>query len=80
MSTAHIFYLPIIFVVGLLAGYFIGRVQADKELAERRKRARRRAAAERLKAKSAGSGLVVSGGGDEADDGEDAAGSQEPSA
>ncbi len=49
MSTAHIFYLPIIFVVGLFAGYFIGRVQADKDLEERRKRARRRAAAERLK-------------------------------
>ena len=48
MSTAHIFYLPIIFVVGLFAGYFIGRVQAEKDLAERRKKARRRAAAREL--------------------------------
>jgi hypothetical protein len=53
MSTAHIFYLPIIFVVGLFAGYFIGRVQAEKELEERRKKARRRAAAKKMAEESA---------------------------
>lgn len=70
MSTAHIFYLPIIFVVGLLAGYFIGRVQADKELAERRKRSRRRAAAERLKQKSASPEMAETPDTLDTDDGE----------
>ena len=31
MSSAHVFYIPVIFFVGLLAGYFMGRNAAEEE-------------------------------------------------
>lgn len=49
ISTAHIFYIPVILLVGIFAGYYIGRATADREAAERRKSAKRRQA---LKAKA----------------------------
>lgn len=44
ISTAHIFYIPVILLVGIFAGYYIGRATADKEVDERRKAAKRRQA------------------------------------
>lgn len=46
MSTAHIFYIPLLVLVGIFAGYFIGRHTAEEEERERRLKARRIAAAE----------------------------------
>jgi len=46
VSTAHIFYIPILVLVGVFAGYFIGRHMAEVEEFEKRKKARRRAALE----------------------------------
>ncbi|MFB6265231.1 MAG: hypothetical protein ABEL76_16655 [Bradymonadaceae bacterium] len=42
MSSAHVFYIPVIFLVGLLAGYFAGRRAAEVDLEEKRRRYRRR--------------------------------------
>lgn len=42
MSTAHIFYIPVILVVGIFAGYYIGRWQAEQDELERIKRAKRK--------------------------------------
>ncbi len=44
MTAAHIFYVPVILMIGLLAGYFLGQRAAEERLKERRKKlARRRA-------------------------------------
>jgi len=51
VSTAHIFYVPVLILVGVFAGYFIGRHAAEEEERERRKKARRRAAASKKKQK-----------------------------
>lgn len=53
MSSAHIFYIPVIFVVGLLAGYFMGRNAAEAERAEQRKRLKRRKALQKKKQEKA---------------------------
>lgn len=42
ISTAHIFYIPVIFFVGVLVGYFVGRRAYEAELREKRRRAGRR--------------------------------------
>ena len=44
MSSAHVFYIPVIFLVGLLAGYFMGRNAAEAEREEKRRRMKRRKA------------------------------------
>lgn len=44
MSTAHIFYIPVLVLVGVFGGYFIGRWRAEEDERERRK-AQKRAAA-----------------------------------
>ena len=44
MSSAHIFYIPVIFMVGLLAGYFVGRRAAEAEQREEQRRLKRRKA------------------------------------
>ena len=49
MSTPHIFYIPVIHVVGILAGYFIGRWSAEEDEKERRRKAKRRAAIKKSK-------------------------------
>lgn len=44
MSTAHIFYIPVILLVGIFLGYFVGRQMAENEAKERLRRSKRRAA------------------------------------
>lgn len=44
MTSAHIFYIPIVLFVGLLAGYFIGQRAAEQRRRERRKKLERRRA------------------------------------
>lgn len=44
ISTAHIFYIPVILLVGIFAGYYIGRAAADREVAENERREKRRKA------------------------------------
>jgi hypothetical protein len=44
LSTAHIFYIPVILLVGIFAGYYIGRWAADREREERARAAKRRKA------------------------------------
>ncbi|QDG53208.1 hypothetical protein FIV42_21400 [Persicimonas caeni] len=44
MSSAHIFYIPIIFFVGVFAGFFLGRRAAENEARELKKRRARRKA------------------------------------
>ncbi|MFP4598027.1 MAG: hypothetical protein ACLFVJ_07235 [Persicimonas sp.] len=50
LSTAHIFYIPVILMVGIFAGYFLGRQAAEKEAAElKKRRARRKALRDKAK-------------------------------
>ena len=42
ISTAHIFYIPVLVLVGAFAGYYIGRQASDKERAEAARRAARK--------------------------------------
>lgn len=42
MSSAHVFYIPVTFMVGLLFGYFAGRQAAEHERKKKRKRVKRR--------------------------------------
>jgi hypothetical protein len=42
ISSAHIFYIPAIFVVGVLAGFFMGQRSAEAAIKKRQKRAKRR--------------------------------------
>lgn len=42
ISTAHIFYIPVLVLVGAFAGYYVGRMTAEKEQADRERRARRK--------------------------------------
>lgn len=44
MSTAHIFYIPVLILVGGFAGYFIGRWRAEEDERERRLAEKRAAA------------------------------------
>ena len=44
MSSAHIFYIPIILFVGVFAGFFLGRRAAENEARELKKRRERRKA------------------------------------
>ncbi|TXD37255.1 hypothetical protein FRC98_11025 [Lujinxingia vulgaris] len=46
MTTAHIFYIPVMIAVGMLAGFFLGRRAAEMEAQERRKRLKRKRAME----------------------------------
>lgn len=46
MTTAHLFYIPVLILVGVFAGYFIGRHAAEEDERKRRKKRKRRAAAE----------------------------------
>ena len=46
MTTAHIFYIPVMIAVGMLAGFFLGRRAAEMEAKDRRKRLARRRAME----------------------------------
>ena len=43
ISTAHIFYIPVLVLVGAFAGYYLGRAAADKERVEAEKRKQRKA-------------------------------------
>lgn len=52
MSSAHIFYIPVLFMVGLLAGYFMGRRAAEAEQEEEKRRLQRRKALREQKSKS----------------------------
>lgn len=55
MTTAHIFYIPVILFVGVLAGFFLGRQASERDLERRRKRAaRRKAVAEKRRKQAAG--------------------------
>lgn len=48
MTTAHIFYIPVILFVGVFAGYFLGRRSVEEEQRRRKKkRARRQALREK---------------------------------
>ena len=52
MTTAHMFYVPVILFVGLVAGFFLGRRAAEQDLQKRRQKlARRRAMQEKRKPK-----------------------------
>ena len=53
MSSAHIFYIPIILLVGIFAGFFLGRraVEAENE-ARLRRRKRQQAAREQQSSSS----------------------------
>ncbi len=44
MSSAHIFYLPIMIMIGFFAGYFFGVRSAEAETAEKCKHASRKQA------------------------------------
>ena len=44
MSSAHFFYITIIFLVGLSVGFFLGRRALEAELKERQRRHKRREA------------------------------------
>lgn len=44
MSSAHIFYIPIMIFLGMIAGYFLGRRAAEEEARELKKRRERRQA------------------------------------
>jgi len=50
VSTAHIFYIPVILLVGIFAGYYIGRWAAEQDELERIKRAKRKQKLEQKKA------------------------------
>lgn len=54
MSSAHVFYLPIMIAVGFMVGFYAGRSSARQEL-EARKRAKRRDALEARKRASSAS-------------------------
>ncbi len=45
MSSAHIFYIPIILLVGVFAGFFLGRRAVEAENEARLRRRRRQQAA-----------------------------------
>lgn len=49
MTSAHIFYIPIILFVGLLAGYFLGQRAAERKLQKRREKLKRRRALQKQK-------------------------------
>lgn len=42
MSSAHIFYIPIMIFVGVIAGFYLGRRAAEDEARELKKRRERR--------------------------------------
>ena len=58
MTSAHIFYIPILLFIGLIAGYFLGQRATEKQIEERRKKLQRRRAmqkrAEQQQAENAG--------------------------
>ena len=45
MSSAHIFYIPVLILIGFFAGFFSGRRAAEQDLAAQQRRQKRRAAA-----------------------------------
>lgn len=53
ISTAHIIYIPVIFLVGLFAGFFLGRRAAEQEARELKKRRERKEKLRRKKASKA---------------------------
>lgn len=53
MTTAHIFYVPIIFFVGLFVGFFMGKRASEAELQAKRRRNRRRKAIQEQEASPA---------------------------
>ena len=42
MSTAHFFYLPVLVLVGVFAGFYLGKQSAEDELREKFKAKRRK--------------------------------------
>lgn len=44
ISTAHIFYIPVLILVGAFAGYYVGRAAAEREAAEEARVAQRKKA------------------------------------
>ena len=36
LSTAHLFYIPILILVGVFIGYYVGRYHVEVEAAEKR--------------------------------------------
>ncbi|MEZ4458924.1 MAG: hypothetical protein R3E66_04205 [bacterium] len=44
MSSAHIFYIPVFLLIGMFAGYFLGRWRADEEEREKRRAHKRQMA------------------------------------
>lgn len=42
MTTAHIFYVPVIFFVGLIAGFFLGQRVLEEKLRKRREKRRKK--------------------------------------
>lgn len=70
MSSAHIFYIPIMIFVGVIAGFYLGRRAAEDEARELKKRRERRQA---LRDKQAAlGGQDGAGAPAEADDADDA--------
>lgn len=53
ISTAHIFYIPVIFLVGVFAGFFLGRRAAEQEARKLEKRRKRREQLRKKKAEAA---------------------------
>jgi hypothetical protein len=53
MTTAHLFYIPVILMVGFLAGYFAGRSAEAEALKKKRKQRARRQAAKKKRAEQA---------------------------
>ncbi len=52
MSSAHVFYLPVMILIGFFAGFFAGRRAAEADEAAARKRLERRARARQVGAAS----------------------------
>ena len=50
MTTAHLFYIPVILFVGLFAGFYLGRRAAEDQMRQRRKKRKRREALKKKRA------------------------------
>ncbi len=53
MTTAHIFYIPLILAVGMLAGFFLGQNAAEERLKKAAKKQKRRQALREKKRQAA---------------------------
>lgn len=61
MTTAHLFYIPVLLLIGVFAGYFIGRHSMEEELKRRRKKRARREAVRKMKSPLSGDESESSG-------------------